>query len=127
MVNDVIRPGLLHHVLLGEKVPNKRYRIEGGIQIDINLKDVGATLLNLIRHYNVKYVTLFRDVHMEGRSWEMAAMEALLGNTGVYSGTVDAVENGKVFYGPVPGLLQKRKIYNFIQNSESKSYSSLSR
>jgi hypothetical protein len=93
----------------------------------VNLKDIGATLLNLMRHYNVKYVTLFRDVRMEGRSWEMAAMEALLGNAGVYSGTVDAFEDDRVLYGPVPGLMQKRKLYKFIQNSESKPYSSLSR
>ena len=61
-----------------------------GINIDINLRDIGAPIISMLKRHNVKYMSLMRDNVVEGRSWEMAVSMSLLMNSGVYSGEVIA-------------------------------------
>jgi hypothetical protein len=85
----------------------KRY----GVSVDTGISDISAKVALFLKDYGIRYVTLARDVLVEGNSWEMAAVMAVLAKPGAYSGTVvDYVKNERVTFGPVPGLRAKRKL-----------------
>lgn len=94
---------------------------------DINLKDVGAPVMKLLKRSNVNYVSLRRGYKVEGRSWEMSCAKALLGKSGLYSGTVDSIADDVIVYGEVPGITIKKKLSNELISSDVDKYDALSR
>ena len=54
-----------------------------------------------------------------GDSWEMAAVMAIKGRTGTYSGTLVEYRDGTAKFGPVRGVNVKRTLYkNLKTNSD---------
>ena len=50
-----------------------------------------------------------------GDSWEMAAVMAIKGRPGTYSGTLTEYTNGTAKFGPVRGVNVKRTLYNGLK------------
>ena len=66
-------------------------------------------MLRMLSKSKIKYVTIRRDLAIEGRSWEMAASKAIQGIRGMFTGTVEAFTGDTVKYGEVPGLDYKER------------------
>jgi len=120
-------PGRLHTIILTTYPLKRNYRQIGRLNVDTNLSDVSINIMNLLTDEGVKFVSLLRDNLVEGRSWEMAASRALLNKGGVYSGTLLAYENERMYYGSVPGITIKRIINENTITNEEVAYDSLSR
>jgi hypothetical protein len=105
-------PGLIHGIHISPMPLHRVYEDYDGVKIDANIKDVGKPIRKVLRGYKPIYLSLARDVTLEGRSWEMGVIQAINGSPGVYSGTVVGLNGGVVMYGPVPGLRIKKKMYN---------------
>uniref|UniRef100_A0A2V0R9H0 Uncharacterized protein n=1 Tax=viral metagenome TaxID=1070528 RepID=A0A2V0R9H0_9ZZZZ len=104
-------PGLIHTIIMSTNPIDREYVFYDGIYIDENIKNVGTHIMNAFRDYGIKYVSLKRNVIVEGRSWEMSAAMALLNKDGVYSGVVDMYEPPRRFsFGAVPAIDTKRKL-----------------
>lgn len=59
--------------------------------------------------------------NIKGDSWEMAAVMAIKGRPGIYSGTLVEYKNGKARFGPVRGVDVKRKLHNKLITHENVS------
>jgi hypothetical protein len=119
MVHGDLRPGILHAVILTNYSLNRSYRKINNISVDVNLRDIGPELIKLLSQTKYNFVSLKRNVIVEGRSWEMAAVHALHNVNGVFSGTVIKVTDGKSYFGEVPAVTMKSKIYkNLITSLE---------
>jgi hypothetical protein len=111
-VNDgLIHPGLQHTLIVSDAPLDKQYRRINGVDVDENIKDVGTEVIEAMIANNLRYISLRRNVIVEGRSWEMAAAMAIMGVRGVYSGEiVKYVHPNSFLFGPVPAIDIKRKI-----------------
>jgi len=105
-------PGRIHTVIFSDKaMANRQYRSEGGVFVDVNLRDVEPHMLKMVRKNT--YISLKNDNYVTGRSWEMAGYMALHGVKGeVFSGTVEPIQTTNtatvpsvtiVKFGAVPG------------------------
>lgn len=97
------------------------------LNVDVNLREIGNEMVNLLSHKGYNYVSLRRNNIVEGRSWEMAAAMSLFDEMGVYSGTVESVSDSKIEFGPVPGVPIKRLLYNKLKTSTEVTFLSISR
>lgn len=105
-------PGLIHSIVLSMNPINRKYIYNEGIYIDVNIRDVGVDIINAFHDFGIRYVSLRRNVIVEGRSWEMSAAMALLNEEGVYSGVVDMYKPPRHFsFGAVPAVDVKRKLF----------------
>lgn len=107
----MLRAGRMHTLTLSDfpfrgRVYIKRHNVD----VDSNLKECGADVLTFLNDMGVRFITLGRDNVVEGRSWEMSVVEAALGGSGVYSGTVERYSIDEIVYGHVPGLAIKKQI-----------------
>uniref|UniRef100_A0A2V0RJ17 Uncharacterized protein n=1 Tax=viral metagenome TaxID=1070528 RepID=A0A2V0RJ17_9ZZZZ len=127
LLNGSLLPGRIHSIVLSDAPLDRNYSHSKGIYIDENLRDIGEPMITLLKDYNVKYLSLKRDNVVVGRSWEMAATQALLGKQGTYSGTVEQYDSSTIRYGHVPGLSTKRILSPNVITYENLEYVSLSR
>jgi hypothetical protein len=58
----------------------------------------------------VKRVSIEGPSSVFGRSWEMACVMAAARKPGFYSGTVEDMSDGVVYFGPVMSLKEKSKL-----------------
>jgi hypothetical protein len=127
-VGSMLYPGLLHSVIISSSpFLNKEYKNYNGVNIDENLNNVGDALVQLGRALNIRYITIKRDLQIEGRSWEMAASKAMQGKVGTYSGTVESFDGSIILYGHVPGIELKRKLSNTLNTYKNDPHDLLSR
>lgn len=113
----MMKPGRIHTIILSTTpIINRQYVRREDVKVDSNLRDVGIQLLNFLKDENITYVTLKNNNVVEGKSWEMAAVEASIGNVGTYSGTVEEYDGEMVTYGEVPGLHIKRKLDSNVKS-----------
>lgn len=126
-VGDSLLPGRVHTVILSTSPIDRSYVLTDGIYIDKNLRDIGIHITKLLIDYGVRFVSLRRNNVIIGRSWEMAAAQGLLGDTGTYSGTVEEYNSSTIRYGNVPGLSVKRILSPNVVTFEQLEYRSLSR
>jgi hypothetical protein len=78
--------------------------------IDTCLKDVSPEVRNALTKLKVNGISVHPKKVIHGNSWEMAAIMAGLGRTGVYSGTCASVLEHTITFGPVPGVHIKKKL-----------------
>jgi hypothetical protein len=104
-------PGIEHTVILStEPLSGKSYYLFRGLSIDKNIKNVGAPIADVVIKSGYSFVSLKRDVPVEGRSWELSAYMALDGSSGIYSGTFDGMLDDEPVFGIVPGMELKRLV-----------------
>lgn len=121
-------PGLIHTIILGDIIANKNYRNVNGVFVDKNIRDVSPQITSLFVARNVTYVSLLRDVVVEGNSWEMAGVRALLDDRDVYSGVIDHITtNDVIHFGAVPAIPIKRKLYEKLKTHVEIPYMSVPR
>jgi hypothetical protein len=118
--NGVSLPGLEHTIILSKHPLTKSYVRYHGTYLDKNIKDVGETIIKMVALCGWSYVSLKRDISIEGRSWEMACAHACVNVEGCYSGTVESLTSGLVRFGDVPGVPIKRMICNNVITSNEK-------
>lgn len=58
---------------------------------------------------------------IKGDSWEMAAVMAIKGKPGTYSGTLVEYKDGKARFGPVRGVDVKRKLHTELKTCDDVS------
>lgn len=93
----------------------RTYKSYKGIHIDSNLRDVSENILHFLKDNDVLFVSLKRNNVVEGRSWEMAAVHGVLGNRGVFTGTLhEYLPKDSAIFGGVPGVDVKRKLSNLL-------------
>lgn len=124
---DRMEPGLIHGMFLTTYPMDRAYRKFGNVYFDTNIKDVGGHMVQIFEHYGISHVSLLRNVIVEGRSWEMAAMQCIMGRSGVFSGIIEDVKHGKVMYGAVPGLKIKKMLFEKLITYKEISFDLLSR
>jgi len=79
----------------------------GGLLIDDNMKRV-------MRDRGVRgFVLSPRANTIRGDSWEMAAVMAMMGRPGAYSGSLELYSAGLATFGPVRGVNVKKRLGNF--------------
>lgn len=102
--------------------------MQHGIYVDTNIKDISQRMAAFLLSRGLNHVTLRRNVHVEGRSWEMAAAMGALDFSGVYSGVIsEYVPDVKIIFGPVPAIKIKKKLYTNLITSDDVPQISLSR
>jgi hypothetical protein len=110
-INNKLVPGIIHTVILSEVPLARSYKRHAGINVDVNILDVGEFLGQFLTESGFTHVSLLRDVIVEGNSWEMSAVHGALGFNGIYSGSIkDYVLNEYIEFDHVPGLSEKRKL-----------------
>lgn len=124
VIDDLLVPGLVHTVIVSSMPVGKEYKLIQGVSFDVNIADIGPEIIPVLIDSDVRYVSLRRDLRVDGRSWEMAAAMACIGSTGNYTGTVEAYADGVVLFGPVPCIdIKKRVVSNVKTSNEIKSVS----
>lgn len=111
VVNGIHVPGLEHEVIISTNpLRGKVYKSVNELMIDENVKEAGATICAMVLHHGYDFISLKRNVPIEGRSWEMSAYKALTNEPGIFSGTVSLNPDGVIHFGDVPGKDIKLKV-----------------
>uniref|UniRef100_A0A2V0RM21 Uncharacterized protein n=1 Tax=viral metagenome TaxID=1070528 RepID=A0A2V0RM21_9ZZZZ len=126
-IDGVYKEGLIHTLFMTNFPLNRKYSLREGLYVDENLKDIGRPIGSVLRRCGVTHLSLRRVVSVEGRSWEMACARRALGHNGVYSGVVFSASDDRVDYGPVPGILIKKRLYDKLLYSDKIKFDLLSR
>lgn len=127
LINGTLEPGRIHTLILSDSSLNKNYKVLHNVCVDENIKNVGKAILKLISAFGYAYLSLKNDNLIEGRSWEMAAAKAIIGEPGTYTGTVEAFDANVITYGPVPGMNIKLKMSSNLVSSSIVKFDLLSR
>lgn len=114
-------------MILSDSPLNRNYRTEHGVFVDKNLRTAENLIMSLIKSSGHRYLSLGYNNVVVGRSWEMAAVNAILNNDGVFSGTLSEIRGGVAHYGPVPGVNLKRSLDKNLITVDEKSSDLLSR
>lgn len=104
-------------MILRDGVPRPGLKIEitpvvypmnpGGLVLDDSMRRV-------MRDRGVHgFVLSPRVTTIRGDSWEMAAVMAMMGRPGAYSGSLDLYSAGLATFGPVRGVNVKRRLGDF--------------
>jgi len=125
--NGVTLTGRIHRLTISDSPLLRKYVPKGNLRVDENLRDVGSHFLAFASKFQPMYLSLMRDNVVEGRSWEMAAAQALLGDEGIYSGTVDGYTGSRVYYGAVPAVETKRILAPHLITAYDITHRTLSR
>jgi hypothetical protein len=96
--------------IVPERLPNREYTYRGGIYVDSKIQEIGHPLLRLLQMYNIPFISVLTDHVISGRSWEMACAMAILGEAGIYTGEVTEVKEGRVMFGDVDMVDNKRDL-----------------
>uniref|UniRef100_A0A2V0RA90 Uncharacterized protein n=1 Tax=viral metagenome TaxID=1070528 RepID=A0A2V0RA90_9ZZZZ len=89
---------------------DREYNVRYGLHIDVNVLDIGPAMISLLHETELTFISLHRDVKLEGRSWEMAAALSIIGVETTASGTLEEVSDGVLAFGPVPGIDVKKTL-----------------
>lgn len=101
------------------------------IELDPYLKDIGPHLTRLLQDKGLGKVVIRGNQagsDIFGRSWEMAAAMASLGQKGTFTGTVSHYDGNTVKFGPVPDVDKKDDLdsslisYDMIGSMEVSPY-----
>lgn len=89
-----------------------------GCYVSTSLVTVGEALRSLLSETPSLYITIHDKNIVEGRSWEMCCVMALVGRSGAYSGTVEKYRDRVIEFGLVPGIAVKRSLGSFLTANE---------
>jgi len=100
--NGVPSPGLVITI-----TPKPYFVNPGGLIFD-------DSMTRIMREKGVQGFELSpRATNIEGDSWEMAAVMAMVNRPGAYSGSLDRYSAGLAFFGPVRGVSVKERLGDF--------------
>jgi len=110
VVNNRKLPGRIHTIMVSKSPLDRNYVNLNGIHVDSNLRDFSHKMVEIVKHFGYKYVSLKRNNVVEGRSWEMAAIHALMKMEGIYTGEIKSFDKKSVTFGAVLGVDVKRRL-----------------
>jgi len=115
--NGVSKPAMNAEMQIsdGPKM-GKKYVKHGKVYVDSNLKTVSSLLKNVSKLAG-KYLTTSVTKPVYGRSWEMAAIQAIAGNPGSYTGMIKHSGSGIIEFDHVLGEHLKSKLSDNLLNA----------
>jgi hypothetical protein len=117
--------GKIHTITVSNnpKMRTSYRRLGGNAYLDGKFKDVGGHFIEAVKYMPRTYINLEGHDTVHGRSWEMAAIKAIQGDNGTFSGIVSGAnmseKGGTIQYGPVFGKGIKHSMVSELESFDN--------